>query len=84
MSGKLYRDVEVAEARNIPVTTLRTLRHAGGGPVYHKVGVRGGAVRYTLEDVDAWLATCRVSSTSQVPARGLAAQAAEPAETEVA
>jgi hypothetical protein len=67
MSGKLYRDTEVAEARNIPVTTLRNMRSGGGGPVYHKIG---GAVRYTLEDVDAWLATTRVSSTSQVPARG--------------
>jgi hypothetical protein len=66
MSGKLYRDVEVAEARNIPVTTLRSMRSEGGGPVFHKIG---GAVRYTFEDVDAWLATKRVSSTSQVPAR---------------
>jgi Helix-turn-helix domain len=76
MTGKLYRDVEVSNARNIPTSTLRNLRSQGGGPVYHKIG---GAVRYTLEDVDAWLDTTKVSSTSQVPARALADQAAEPA-----
>jgi hypothetical protein len=71
MSGKLIRDVDVAEARNIPVQTLRNLRHEGGGPVYYKIGA---AVRYTLEDVDDWLSSTRVSSTSEVPHRRAGSQ----------
>jgi hypothetical protein len=64
--GKLLRDVEVAEARSIPLQTLRNLRVQGGGPTFHKIGA---AVRYTLEDVDAWLATTRITSTSEDPVR---------------
>jgi hypothetical protein len=69
MSKELLRDVAVAKERNIPVATLRNLRTTGGGPPFFKIG---GAVRYTLEDVDAWLETTRVASTSEYRDRSLA------------
>ena len=36
------------------------------GPPFHKIGA---AIRYTLEDVDEWLATTRVSSTAAYSSR---------------
>lgn len=43
--------VELAERWGVPVTTLAAWRYAGKGPAYLKLG---GAVRYRLEDVEAY------------------------------
>ena len=50
-------------------STLEKLRVFGGGPKYLKLGK---AVRYRIEDLDAWLAARVISSTSQ-QAPGLSA-----------
>lgn len=42
---------ELAEHWGIPVRTLAAWRHQGKGPRYMKLG---GAVRYRLEDVEAY------------------------------
>lgn len=46
-------------------STFEKLRVFGGGPAYLKIGRR---VVYALEDLDAWLATKRRSSTSDAGA----------------
>lgn len=46
-------------------STLEKLRLYGGGPIYIKVGKR---VVYDVNDLDAWLASRRRQSTSQVAA----------------
>ena len=43
--------------------TLAKWRCEGGGPVFFKVG---RSVRYRLEDLSAWLAEKRSTSTSQL------------------
>ena len=44
---------------------LKTLRVRGGGPPYVK---RGRAVRYLRRDLDRWLESLRVTSTSDATA----------------
>lgn len=44
-------------------STMEKLRHYGGGPKYIKVSAR--AVVYRKVDLDAWLASKLVSSTSE-------------------
>jgi hypothetical protein len=46
--------------------TLECYRSLGGGPEFHKFGKR---VRYAVEDLDAWAASCRRVTTS-TPASG--------------
>jgi hypothetical protein len=43
--------------------TLATWATRGGGPPFHKIGRR---VVYFVRDLDAWLATRRVSFSSQL------------------
>ncbi len=43
-------------------TTLERFRLTGEGPVYCKLG---GAVRYRKVDLDAWLESRRIRSTSE-------------------
>ena len=47
--------------------TLEKLRVNGGGPHFIRLG---GAVRYQLEDLDAWIAANRRRTTSDEPPRG--------------
>lgn len=47
------------------VSTLEKLRVYGGGPRFAKVGARGGRVVYRISDLDEWLASRIVSSTSE-------------------
>ena len=42
--------------------TLENWRSLGKGPAFHKVG---GKVLYEESELDAWLQTCRRTSTSQ-------------------
>jgi hypothetical protein len=47
--------------------TLECYRSLGGGPVFHKFGKW---VRYAVDDLDAWAASCRRSTTnSSAPPR---------------
>ena len=46
---------------SIRALVIRPLRVYGGGPPYYKVG---GIVTYDLDDIDAWLATHKHTSTS--------------------
>lgn len=57
-----FVDTEAA-ARYLALTThtLECYRSVGGGPVYHKFGKW---VRYAVDDLDAWAATCRRRTTS--------------------
>lgn len=41
--------------------TLACYRSLGGGPVFHKFG---RWVRYAVDDLDAWAASCRQVTTS--------------------
>ena len=55
------KECEVALETGMTVKWLQKMRNAGGGIRYHKFG---RAVRYSRTDVDAWVATCGRSSTS--------------------
>jgi len=48
---------EAAEISGLSVHFFRQARHKGRGPVYFKVGAR---VLYRVEDLEAWLNSCRV------------------------
>jgi hypothetical protein len=52
---------DLATHYRIPVATWETWAIRGGGPPYHKVGRR---CLYRREDVEAWFAARRVTSTS--------------------
>lgn len=51
-----------AERLGLAVSTLEKLRVSGGGPVFCKLGRR---VVYRASDLDAWVASHRVRSTSE-------------------
>lgn len=53
MTERFLIEREVAELTRLSVRTLQGLRHRGGGPRWVKLGAR--AVRYRLEDVQAWV-----------------------------
>lgn len=48
-----YKTDEAAAYLGLSVAALRNWRIRGGGPVYKKLG---RIVRYTQDDLDAWLA----------------------------
>lgn len=50
---------DVADEIGIGYSTLGLMRQRGEGPAFYRVG---GVVRYRREDVDAWLASCRVEA----------------------
>ena len=50
-----------AEMLGIAFKTLERWRWAGRGPSYRRFG---GAVRYAIDDLEAWAASCRRESTS--------------------
>lgn len=49
----LLTDRQVAKRYRLSVNTLRKLRVRGGAPAFIKIG---RAVRYRVEDVEAWIA----------------------------
>ena len=51
----------------LSATYLNKLRTVGGGPAFHKLGVR---VLYSLADLDAWLADKRRMSTADTGEQG--------------
>lgn len=56
-------DTRAASRRlGLAESTLEKLRVTGGGPVFCKLGRR---VVYRLVDLDAWIASRRVGSTSE-------------------
>ncbi len=64
---KLLTQAEAAELLAVQPASLEKWRWAGEGPRYHKVG---RLVRYSLEDLERWLAGRAVSSTSDHPGIG--------------
>lgn len=52
----------IAELTSLSVDYLKQLRVKGGGPAFSRIGV---AVRYRIGDVQAWMASKSVTSTSQ-------------------
>ena len=61
--GPLLREQEVADILNFKVATLRRWRWAGKGPRYRKIG---GAVRYSVEDLKAFIEASVRSCTAEV------------------
>jgi predicted DNA-binding transcriptional regulator AlpA len=57
---------EAAELLRLNERTLIRLRVAGTGPKYIRIG-RTKVVRYRPEDVQSWLASKLISSTSEEP-----------------
>lgn len=64
-----FVDTEAA-ARYLALSahTLECYRSLGGGPAYHKFGKR---VRYAVEDLDTWAASCRRSAAAASKAPSL-------------
>lgn len=55
---------DAAEYLGVSQAFLAHKRLEGGGPPYSKLGGLRAAVRYSKEDLDAWMAAHRVTSTS--------------------
>ena len=55
---------DAAAYLGLSVSYLNKMRISGGGPVFLKLS---RAVRYRQEDLDAWTASRRYSSTSAIP-----------------
>lgn len=60
--------VEAAGYCRLSKQTLERYRVTGDGPKFLKFGGVNGAVRYNRADLDAWLTSRIVSSTSEVAA----------------
>jgi hypothetical protein len=58
---------EAAEAFRLKAQTLAKWRLTGYGPRYLKIS---GRVRYTLEDLNEFIARCSTRSTAEVRGRG--------------
>ena len=67
---KVYHDTrQESERTGIAEKTLSNWRGTGDGPPYLKIGGgRNARVLYDPEEVDKWLASHRVTSTSEVAA----------------
>lgn len=63
----LLRTASAAAMTGLSVSTLNKLRCSGGGPPFLKLG---RAVRYARNDVEDWLASRRVRSTSEAVQSG--------------
>jgi predicted DNA-binding transcriptional regulator AlpA len=57
---------EAADLLRLNERTLIRLRVSGGGPKYVRIG-KTKAVRYRQEDVQSWLASKLIGSTSEEP-----------------
>ena len=60
-TSRLLKESEAAQILNLEVSTLRRWRWAGRGPRFVKLG---GAVRYQLADINAFVESGRRASTS--------------------
>ncbi|MHA6687663.1 helix-turn-helix transcriptional regulator [Mesorhizobium sp. A556] len=58
---QMLRTPQAAQYLGISASSLNKYRVFGGGPVFCKVG---RSVVYNPTDLDAWLASCRRTSTS--------------------
>ena len=58
----LLTTAEAAYLLGLSVRTLETLRLRGGGPTF--IALRTRAVRYQRDDLNAWIASRRRTSTS--------------------
>lgn len=62
MDSKKYRNpIEASEYIGVSVSWLAKLRLYGGGPRYSKIG---RSIRYSTDDLDAWLASNLQTTTS--------------------
>lgn len=65
MNSKLLSTPQAAEYLGLKPNYLEKLRISGGGPAFVKItGGPAGMIRYTREDLDAWVAASRRRSTS--------------------
>jgi excisionase family DNA binding protein len=62
MNADIFTTPEAAEYCKLGKSTLDRFRVTGEGPRYSKLG---GSVRYRRADLDAWLESRLVSSTSE-------------------
>lgn len=62
----IYKTSEAANYVRLAMPTLERFRINGEGPIFIKLG---GAVRYCQADLDAWLESRRIRSTSERAAR---------------
>ena len=62
MANDLMNTREAAVYLRLSKPTIERFRITGEGPAYLKLG---GAVRYRRCDLDAWLESCLVQSTSE-------------------
>jgi predicted DNA-binding transcriptional regulator AlpA len=58
----LLNERDVSALIKLSIRTLQRLRYVGGGPRFVRLH---GSVRYRLTDLEAWIASRVVSSTSQ-------------------
>ncbi len=66
MNNELLTTPEAAEYVRLGKPTLERFRLSGEGPLFAKLG---GAVRYRQADLDNWVASRLVNSTSAVRAK---------------
>lgn len=64
--GRLLNEHDVARITGLSVASVRRWRLLRQGPKYLKIGA---AVRYKLEDIDAWLASRPTGGEPQSGAR---------------
>ncbi|HEV3459968.1 MAG TPA: helix-turn-helix domain-containing protein [Thermoanaerobaculia bacterium] len=79
MAAVLLNTIQAAERCNLSPRTFEKYRVTGGGPHYIRLG---SAVRYRLEDLEAWIAANRRRTTSDdhaIPGAGEARQGVEDA-----
>ena len=60
---RIYRTPGAAEYIGLKGSTLEKLRLSGDGPAFIRLGLR--AVGYDVADLDRWLESRRVASTSE-------------------
>ena len=65
-SREFLTEKQAAYYLNMSVRTLQSWRLRGGGPVFTRLGAR--AVRYRRMDIQSWIESGRLSSTSQASA----------------
>lgn len=66
MQTDILNTREAADYVRLGKPTMERFRISGEGPVYVKLG---GAVRYRKNDLDSWIETRRVRSTSDAGAK---------------
>ena len=62
-SPELLRTASAAAVAGLSASTLNKLRCTGGGPAFLKLG---RAVRYKRDDLEDWLDSQRIRSTSEI------------------